>query len=117
MGQKFDEIIDSPVVLARFMDELLVRISAHALLEDYRYQRSINQLIVIYFMVRRITEGDTPCPRWPGDRPVALPARSVPPRQQHGRSVQNDACGRRVESAAVLRDERLLLGSEHDGLP
>jgi hypothetical protein len=62
MGQRFDEIIDSPVVLARFMDELLVRISAHALLEDYRYQRSINQLIVIYFMVGRITDGDYALP-------------------------------------------------------
>jgi hypothetical protein len=61
-GQKFDEIIDSPVVLARFMDELLVRISGHALLEDYRYQRSINQLIVIYFMIGRITEGDYTLP-------------------------------------------------------
>jgi hypothetical protein len=61
-GQKFDEIIDSPVVLARFMDELLVRISTHALLEDYHYQRSINQLIVIYFMVGRITDGDYTLP-------------------------------------------------------
>jgi hypothetical protein len=62
MGQKFDEIIDSPAALARFMDELLVRISLGALLADYRYQRSINQLIVIYFLIGRITNGDYTLP-------------------------------------------------------
>jgi hypothetical protein len=62
MGQRFDVIIDSPVMLARFMDELLCRIAAHALLEDYRNQRAINQLVVIYFMVGRITEGDFTLP-------------------------------------------------------
>lgn len=58
MGQKFDEIIDSPVVFARFMDEVLIRIGVHALLEDYRYQRAVNQFVVIYFMSGRITGGD-----------------------------------------------------------
>jgi len=62
MGQKFDEIIDSPVVFARFMDEVLIRIGVHALLEDYRYQRAVNQLVVIYFMVGRITDGDFTLP-------------------------------------------------------
>lgn len=62
MGQRFDEIIDSPVILARFMDELLCRIARSALLEDYRNQRAINQLVVIYFMVGRITDGDFTLP-------------------------------------------------------
>lgn len=62
MGQKFDEIIDSPVLLARFMDELLIRIGVHALLEDYHYQRAVNQLIVIYFMIGRISEGSYTLP-------------------------------------------------------
>lgn len=62
MGQRFDEIIDSPVILARFMDELLCRIARNALLEDYRNQRAINQLVVIYFMVGRMTDGDFTLP-------------------------------------------------------
>ncbi|WGL52972.1 hypothetical protein P5P86_03910 [Nocardioides sp. BP30] len=62
MGQRFDEIIDSPVILARFMDELLCRIARSALMEDYRNQRAINQLVVIYFMVGRMTDGDFTLP-------------------------------------------------------
>ncbi|MFT4264387.1 MAG: hypothetical protein QM572_13450 [Nocardioides sp.] len=62
MGQKFDEIIDSPVMLACFMDELLCRIATNAPLEDYRNQRAINQLVVIYFMVGRMTDGDFELP-------------------------------------------------------
>jgi hypothetical protein len=79
MGQKFDEIIDSPIVLARFMDELFVRISTHALLEDYRYQRSINELIVIYFHSRPDHQGR---PEATGNRvaigTAAPPARTIP---------------------------------------
>ena len=56
-GVQFDEIIDDPRVLARFQDELLVRIATHSLFEDHRYQRALNQMIVISFMVARMTEG------------------------------------------------------------
>lgn len=62
MGHRFDGIIDSPVVLARFMDELLCRIARSGLLEDYRNQRAINQLVVIYLMVDRMTDGDFTLP-------------------------------------------------------
>jgi len=62
MGQKFDEVIDSAAMLARFMDELLCRIARSGLLEDHRNQRAINQLVVIYFMVARITDGDFTLP-------------------------------------------------------
>jgi hypothetical protein len=62
MGQRFDEIIDSPVDLTRFIDELLCRIARSGMLEDYRNQRAINQLVVIYFMVGRITDGDFTLP-------------------------------------------------------
>ena len=61
-GTKFDEIIDHPEILARFMDELLVRIATHALFEDYQYQRALNQMIIIFFMVGRMTEGDYALP-------------------------------------------------------
>lgn len=56
-GAKFDAIIDDPRVLARFQDELLVRIGTRSLFEDHRYQRALNQMIVIFFMVGRMTEG------------------------------------------------------------
>lgn len=62
MDQKFDEIIASPVVFARFMDEVLIRIGVRGLLEDYRYQRAVNQFVVIYFMIGRITGGDYTLP-------------------------------------------------------
>jgi hypothetical protein len=62
MGQRFNGIIDSPVMLARFMDELLCRIARSGLLEDHRNQRAVNQLVVIYFMVGRITDGDLTLP-------------------------------------------------------
>lgn len=62
MGQKFDEIIDSHVMLARFMDELLCRMARSALLENHRNQRAVNQFVVIYFMVGRMTDGDFTLP-------------------------------------------------------
>jgi hypothetical protein len=68
MRQKFDETIESPVVFARFMGEVLIRIGVHALLEDYRYQRAVNQLVVIYFMIGRITGGDDTVPAVAGAR-------------------------------------------------
>jgi hypothetical protein len=56
-GTRFDDIIDDPAVLGRFMDELLVRIGVYGLLEDHNYQRAVNQLVVAFFMIGRMGEG------------------------------------------------------------
>lgn len=67
-GTRFDEIIDDPAVLGRFMDELLVRIGAYGPLEDHNYQRAVNQLVVVFFMIGRMGEGSYNLPvvadRW-----------------------------------------------------
>ncbi|MGZ6585688.1 MAG: hypothetical protein ACXVHX_15310 [Solirubrobacteraceae bacterium] len=44
------------------MAELLIRIGVHSLLEDYRYQRAIDQLIAVHFMGGRSTDGDDTLP-------------------------------------------------------
>ena len=61
-GTRFDEIIDPSAVLGPFMDELLLRIAVRSLLERLPV-RGVNQLIVIFFMIGRMTEGDyrLPC--------------------------------------------------------
>lgn len=56
-GAKFDEITGDPYLLGRFMDDLMCRISVDHILEDHRYQHAINQLIVTFFMIGRMSEG------------------------------------------------------------
>lgn len=61
-GRRFDDIIDDPELLARFMDELIVRVALGTILEDSRYQRAVNQLTVNFFQIGRITDGDFKLP-------------------------------------------------------
>lgn len=61
-GAKFDEIVQDPYLLGRFMDDLLCRIAVDHILENQRYQHAVNQLIVIYYMIGRMTDGDYKLP-------------------------------------------------------
>lgn len=56
-GAKFDEIVQDPYLLGRFMDDLMCRIAVDHVLEDHRYQHAVNQLVVTFFMIGRMTEG------------------------------------------------------------
>jgi endogenous inhibitor of DNA gyrase (YacG/DUF329 family) len=56
-GSKFDEIVQDPYLLGRFMDDLMCRIAVDHILEDHRYQHAVNQLIVTFFMIGRMSEG------------------------------------------------------------
>ncbi|WGX95860.1 hypothetical protein [Nocardioides sp. L-11A] len=61
-GNKFDEIFRDPYLLGRFMDDLMCRIAVDHILEDHRYQHAVNQLIVTFFMIGRMTDGDYQLP-------------------------------------------------------
>lgn len=61
-GAKFDEIVQEPYLLGRFMDDLMCRIAVDHILEDQRYQHAVNQLIVTFFMIGRMSEGDYQLP-------------------------------------------------------
>lgn len=56
-GKRFDEIVQDPYVFGRFMDDLMCRIAVDHLLVDHRYQHAVNQLIVTFFMIGRMTKG------------------------------------------------------------
>lgn len=57
-GAKFDEIVQDPYLLGRFMDDLMCRIAVDHILEDHRYQHAVNQLIVTFFMIGRMSGGN-----------------------------------------------------------
>ncbi|WP_344771708.1 hypothetical protein [Nocardioides panacisoli] len=61
-GAKFDEIVQDPYLLGRFMDDLMCRIAVDHILEDHRYQHAVNQLIVTFFMIGRMSEGSYQLP-------------------------------------------------------
>lgn len=61
-GAKFDEIVQDPYLLGRFMDDLMVRISVDHILENQHYQHAVNQLIVTFFMIGRMSEGSYQLP-------------------------------------------------------
>lgn len=56
-GAKFDDIVQDPYLLGRFMDDLMCRIAIDHILENHRYQHAVNQLIVTFFMIGRMSEG------------------------------------------------------------
>jgi hypothetical protein len=56
-GTKFDEIVQEPYLLSRFLDDLMCRIAVDHILEDHRYQNAVNQLIVTFFMIGRMSDG------------------------------------------------------------
>ncbi|WP_156392049.1 MULTISPECIES: hypothetical protein [unclassified Nocardioides] len=56
-GNRFDEIVQDPYLLGRFMDDLMCRIAVDHVLEDQRYQHAVNQLIVNFFMIGRMSGG------------------------------------------------------------
>ncbi|MEU4455429.1 hypothetical protein AB0F44_29150 [Nocardioides sp. NPDC023903] len=47
---------------ALLLDELIVRIAIDQLLEDVRYQRTVDSLVTAYSIVRRITGGSFTLP-------------------------------------------------------
>jgi hypothetical protein len=53
-----DAILDSPTSTHDFMQELLCRIALGLVLEDMRYQAAVNELVVVYRMIGRITAGN-----------------------------------------------------------
>ena len=44
-------------MLGRFMDDLMCRIAVDHILENHAYQHAVNQLIVTFFMIGRMSEG------------------------------------------------------------
>ncbi len=56
-GAKFDEIVQDPYLLGRFMDDLMCRIAVDHILENHHYQHAVNQLIVTFFMIGRMSDG------------------------------------------------------------
>ena len=52
-----DAILDSPTSTTDLMQELICRIALGLVLEDMRYQPAVNQLVVAYRMIGRITDG------------------------------------------------------------
>ncbi|MCW2757390.1 MAG: hypothetical protein JWO46_1136 [Nocardioidaceae bacterium] len=56
-GAKFDAIVQDPYLLGRFMDDLMCRISVDHILENHQYQHAVNQLIVTFFMIGRMSGG------------------------------------------------------------
>ncbi|HET7173439.1 MAG TPA: hypothetical protein VFI30_04085 [Nocardioidaceae bacterium] len=56
-GAKFDDIVQDPYLPGRFMDDLMCRISVDHILENDAYQHGVNQLIVIFFMIGRMSNG------------------------------------------------------------
>lgn len=61
-GAKFDEIVQDPYVLGRFMDDLLCRIAVDRILENPDYQHAVNQLGVTFFMIGRMSNGSFQLP-------------------------------------------------------
>lgn len=61
-GAKFDEIVQDPQLLGRFMDDLICRIAVDHILENTAYQHAVNQLIVTFFMVGRMSDGSFQLP-------------------------------------------------------
>ncbi|MDZ5621057.1 hypothetical protein SFC88_09480 [Nocardioides sp. HM23] len=53
-----DAILDSPTSTTDLMQELICRIALGLVLEDMRYQPAVNQLVVAYRMIGRITNGN-----------------------------------------------------------
>lgn len=56
-GAKFDDIVQDPYLLGRFVDDLMCRIAVDHILENHHYQHAVNQLIVTFFMIGRMSEG------------------------------------------------------------
>ena len=56
-GAKFDDIVQDPYLLGRFMDDLICRIAVDHILENHNYQHAVNQLIVTFFMIGRLSKG------------------------------------------------------------
>jgi predicted nucleic acid-binding Zn ribbon protein len=56
-GAKFDDIVQDPYLLGRFMDDLMCRIAVDHILENHHYQHAVNQLIVTFFMIGRMSDG------------------------------------------------------------
>lgn len=54
----FDAILDSPTSTHDLMQELICRIALGHVLEDLRYQPAVDQLVVAYRMIGRITNGN-----------------------------------------------------------
>ena len=52
-----DAILDSPTSTTDLMQELICRIALGLVLEDMRYQPAVDQLVVAYRMIGRITDG------------------------------------------------------------
>lgn len=61
-GTKFDEIVQDPYLLGRFMDDLICRIAVDHILEDPGYQHAVNQLIVTFFIIGRTSGGSFQLP-------------------------------------------------------
>lgn len=61
-GAKFDEIVQDPYLLGRFMDDLMCRIAVDHILENPDYQHAVNQLIVTFFMIGRMSNGSFQLP-------------------------------------------------------
>ncbi|WP_143033634.1 hypothetical protein [Nocardioides sp. YR527] len=57
-----DWIVDSPDAMRVLLDDLIVRIAIDKLLEDVRYQRTVDSLVTAYSMVGRITGGSFTLP-------------------------------------------------------
>ena len=55
--QWIDAILDSPTSTLDLMQELICRIALGLVLEDMRYQPAVDQLVVAYRMIGRITDG------------------------------------------------------------
>jgi hypothetical protein len=56
------------------MDDLMCRIAVDHILENQHYQHAVNQLIVTFFMIGRMSEGTYQLPIVVGpldDRPIA----------------------------------------------
>lgn len=53
-----DAILDSPISTHDLMQELVCRIALGLVLEDLRYQAAVNELVVAYRMIGRITDGN-----------------------------------------------------------
>ena len=57
-----DTILDSPTSTTDLLQELICRIALGLVLEDMRYQPAVNQLVVAYRMIGRITDGSFSLP-------------------------------------------------------
>lgn len=52
-----DWIVDSPDAMHVLLDEFIVRIALGQILEDVRFQRTVDSLVTAHSMVGRITRG------------------------------------------------------------